>query len=155
MLRSESALEEVSVAAVSAIEALSVDPVQPLHARGKSRPRRLDEQVHVVAHQAIRVEEPVEAVDDVAEVSEVVTPVDAGAVDRAAVDTTSGDVRDQAGGIEAEAPWHLTRKYRGPVYDAACGRKRCRVVTIFGNGSDPLLQPHIVQQSRSGRSKGV
>jgi hypothetical protein len=57
--RVESSLEEMTCEAVTSVEGLSVDAVQPLKAARKRRSADLDHKVVVVRHQAVRVKSPV------------------------------------------------------------------------------------------------
>jgi hypothetical protein len=63
----EAALEEMARAFVAAVERLRVDAVQLSHAAREVRLRRLEEQVVVVSHQAVREDAPPVARDGVAE----------------------------------------------------------------------------------------
>ena len=58
------ALEHMPHAPMPPVEALGIDPVQLAHAFGQVAVRRLDQQVIVVVHQAVRVHGPVEVPHD-------------------------------------------------------------------------------------------
>jgi hypothetical protein len=58
------ALEHMSDAAMLAIEALRVDPVQLPHALGEIAVRGFDQEMIVVVHQTIGMHRPVEVGDD-------------------------------------------------------------------------------------------
>ena len=57
----------MSIHPVGAIVCLGIDAVQMAHAGGKVSFRGFDEEVVVVAHEAVGVAEPVEALDGLAE----------------------------------------------------------------------------------------
>jgi len=62
--RLEAPLEEMPDAAMARVEAGRVDPVQAFHALGERGLAALDDQVEVVAHQAVRVQLPAPAIGD-------------------------------------------------------------------------------------------
>jgi hypothetical protein len=62
--RVEAALEHVPATAVALVEELCVAAVQPLHACGEVRGRRLDDEVVVGVHQAVPVDDPAELARD-------------------------------------------------------------------------------------------
>jgi hypothetical protein len=61
--RFASSLEDMSRARVASVEPLSEDAIDMAHATCLGRIHRLDEHVIVIAHQAVRVTEPVESID--------------------------------------------------------------------------------------------
>ena len=60
--RLESSLEDVACPLVVAIDPLRVDPVEVAHASRQVRVGRLDHKVVVIAHKAVRIAEPSEAI---------------------------------------------------------------------------------------------
>jgi hypothetical protein len=64
-------LKEVPVAIVALVEDLRVRAVEPLHPAREIRVRGLDQQVHVVVHQAIAEAAPLVAVDHAAQEGQV------------------------------------------------------------------------------------
>jgi hypothetical protein len=91
--RAEAFLEEVSHAAVAAVEPLRVHPVEAVHAGGELLEQALDHEVEVVVEQAERVEQPAEpvlGVDDAADDSDAVVVVAHDVLPRDAAD---GDVK--------------------------------------------------------------
>jgi hypothetical protein len=66
----EATLEEVTVQLVPAIEALRVQAAQLLHSRREALFRRLDHEVEVVAHEAVRVTAPRGVLHDAGEQGE-------------------------------------------------------------------------------------
>src|SRR5262245_43789273 len=92
--------------AVPVVEALSVDAVQVLHSAGDVRSGRLEEEVVVVPHQAVRVDPPGGAVDDEGEERQEQATVGSVAIDGCAVDSARRDVVHGAGEADAGRPGH-------------------------------------------------
>jgi hypothetical protein len=90
--RLEPALEQVADASVACVEPGRVEAVQPLHPLRERRLAALDQQVEVVPHQAVGVEPPAVAVDDVPQDAEEPAPVVLVEVDQPAVDAAGGQV---------------------------------------------------------------
>ena len=92
--RSEAALEYMAAAAVALVEQLRVAAVQPLHARGEVRGRRLDDEVVVRVHQAVPVDGPAELACHHAQQVQEVDAVDVHAEDRCVTDAVGCDVKE-------------------------------------------------------------
>ena len=90
----KSVTEDVSPAAILAVEPLGVVAVQKLHAVGEILAGRVEHQVVVVRHQAERVAGPLELVDGKGEEAEEVTPVVGVVVDRHLCHPTGRDVKE-------------------------------------------------------------
>src|SRR5439155_8033327 len=69
-------LEDVAAAVMPYVEPLCIAPVQLPHAARQVWQRCLDHEVVVVVHEAVRVAEPREALDDMSEEAEEVLPID-------------------------------------------------------------------------------
>jgi hypothetical protein len=102
---------------VALVEAERVDPVEAVHAAPQLRDGRLDDHVVVRRHQAVHVDEPVEAVDAVREETEERDPVDVVAIDLAAVDSERRDMEDPIWELGAQLPRHGRERSAGePVF---------------------------------------
>lgn len=100
------ALEQVADQAVALVEALRVDAVEVPHQARQVALARVQHEVVVVAHQAVRQHLGVEAVERMLEHGQVLDAVGVIAVDRLAAVTARGDVVDGAGEFEAEGAGH-------------------------------------------------
>lgn len=85
-------LKDMTDPLVGPIEPLLVDAVELAHAFGQIGIRRLDEQVVMVRHEAVRMHRPIETLPHVAEDVEKQPPVDISAIDVLAPITARGDV---------------------------------------------------------------
>ncbi len=83
-------------AAMAAIEALGVDPVEVTHPRGQIARGRFAEQVVMVVHQTVRVTALVEAVDDAGYYREPQLAVRISSKDRLACIPPGGDVVERS-----------------------------------------------------------
>jgi hypothetical protein len=99
-------LKDVADVPVPPVERLGVQPVQPVHAHREIWLGRLDEQVHVVAHQAVRKAPPALPLDDLSQQPEVRVPIDVIDVDRLLPDTARKDVHEGAGELFTRLPSH-------------------------------------------------
>jgi hypothetical protein len=81
-------------AAVALVERRGVEAVQPFHPVRERRLAALDHEVIVVAHQAVGMAAPAEAVEHPLEEEDEEDPVVVVQVDRASVDSARGDVPD-------------------------------------------------------------
>ncbi|GAG60961.1 unnamed protein product [marine sediment metagenome] len=79
---------------LSAIEPLCVNPVEKLHPVRQVSVRRLDEEVVVVRHQAVRVADPAVSIDNVSQGIEKSGPIVLVEKDARARIATTGDVVD-------------------------------------------------------------
>jgi hypothetical protein len=86
----------MSGALVPAIEPLGVGAVQPLHAAGEVRFRRLDDQMKVIGHEHVSNDGPAEACGRHAEEGEEGPPIMIVAEDRSAFVTARGDVVERS-----------------------------------------------------------
>jgi len=100
------ALEEVPSVVVPPVEPLGVDAVQSVHSARDVRLQRLDEQVIVIRHQAIRVTLPSLEVDDMPEELKEAEPVAGVGEDLLSPVPARGDVVRSAGGLEARGARH-------------------------------------------------
>lgn len=82
---------------MDSVERLGVDAVQVAHAGGEVSLRRFDEKMVVVAHQAVGVAEPVEALDGLAKDGEEYLAVTVVSEDICTCVATGGNVVDSAG----------------------------------------------------------
>jgi hypothetical protein len=78
--------------AVAGVEARRVPPVQPLHALGERRLAALDDQVEMVAHQAVDVQLPGEALRDSQQELHEVAAIVVVHEDQSPVDSARGEV---------------------------------------------------------------
>jgi hypothetical protein len=86
--------EQVTGAAVAAVEELRIDAVETLKARGEGLSVGGDDDVIVGAHQAERVAVPAMALDDVTEEPHEREPVHVVPEDGIPVDSSCGDVEE-------------------------------------------------------------
>jgi hypothetical protein len=103
--------EEVTPAFVASVEHQRVDPVEPMHPSGHRVDGRLEHEVIVGRHQAVRVELPLEAVDAVPEKRQEARPVEPVAEHRPVVDAERRDVEDavrQVGAKHSRHAWKRT-----------------------------------------------
>jgi hypothetical protein len=98
--------EQVTLAFVAAVEALSVNPVEPMDAPGHHLDGRLEEKVIMRAHQAVRDAAPAESRDGLAEKLEKLVAVLVIQVDVGVVHRLRGDVEEAVWQIGANQPRH-------------------------------------------------
>jgi hypothetical protein len=103
----ETALEHVPAAAMALVEELRIAAVQTLHARGEVLGRRLDDEVVVRAHEAIRVNDPVVVARDHGQQVEEVEPVDVHEEDRCVADAVGRDLEEPVWQISSQQSRHL------------------------------------------------
>ena len=104
--RTEPTLEQMPVERVASIEGLRVTAEQPLHPFGQVLLRRDDQQVEVVAHQAIRMAVPPVAIDGRRDSSEKPLAIDVVEEDRLASVAACRDVKDAVRRPETERSRH-------------------------------------------------
>jgi len=104
-----SALEEMSISIVPLIEKLRVAAVQQLHAEGQLWLHRLDDQVVVARHQAVRMAGPVVPSDHRAQQRQERFPVNIVEEDLAMIGATIGDVKDAVWKLASRLPWHASK----------------------------------------------
>jgi len=100
-------LEEMPVSSVPTVEGLRVHAVQVAHAAGEVRLRGADEQVVVVAHQAVGEAAPGEALERFFEDLQEALPVRRVAVHRSALVASGGEVVDAVCDLESQRSCHL------------------------------------------------
>jgi hypothetical protein len=100
--RREAVSNEVSETAVSLVEALRVDAVQPFHPSREVGAARFEDEMEVRGHQAERVHLPVEAGDAAMEEREEEAAVFVVAEERDAAGATCNDVEEAVGERGAE-----------------------------------------------------
>jgi hypothetical protein len=93
---------------VPVVERLRVKAVQPVHSRRQIRFRRRDEEVVMRAHQAVRLDRPLEPPDDVVEAELEVAPVVVRDKDAPAESRTRHHVIGHSGRLVARLPRHAT-----------------------------------------------
>jgi hypothetical protein len=98
--------EELSAATVAVVEVARVSPVKPLHARRKRRIAELDQEVHVVRHQAERQDDPPGPLNRLLEERDVPLVVLVVDEERRAFDATRPDVHHRAGVIRSLGACH-------------------------------------------------
>jgi hypothetical protein len=103
----EPALEDVPGPFMPAVEMLGVKAVQGLHSPAQRRARRLHQEVVVVSHQAIRVEEPGLVSDDRGEEVQKMAAIRLVAEDRSAFVSTAGDVVQRSRELQAKWSRHM------------------------------------------------
>jgi hypothetical protein len=111
--RLEAALEQMARAAVAGVEAGGVQPVQPLHPFRQRRLPALDDQVEVIAHQAVGVQLPVMTIGDAEQEVDEEPPVLVVHEDQAPVDAARRQVVDAVGEGQPPWPWHALKPRRG------------------------------------------
>jgi len=103
----EPPLEEVADPLVPSVEPLRIVAVEALHSGREVAPRRAEDEVVVVVHQAVGVAEPAEADDHEAQHVQEVAPVDVPTEDRLPVDATRHDVVERVGVGDSRQPRHV------------------------------------------------
>ena len=110
----EPTLKHVTAARVPAVEAAPEVTMEPLHPAPEVRLRRLDQQVHVVAHQAVGQTPPGQPARDLAQAREVTAAVEIVDEDRLTDRSAGEHVVDGAGEIRAQWSRHaLDSRPRG------------------------------------------
>jgi hypothetical protein len=132
--RFEAALEQMADAAVASVEGRGVQPVQPLHPLRQRRLPALDDQMEVVAHQAVGVQLPGAAVGDAKQELDEEPPIVVVHEDRAPVDATRGQVVDAVG--KGRTPWTRHDSNLGSTVTeiGTCGR----IVTLLLRSTRPF-----------------
>ena len=97
----------MTISVVPLIEKLRVAAVQYPHASGKFRLCRLDDQVAMSCHQAVRMTNPGVASDDGAEQSQERLTIDVVKKDLAVIRAAVGDVIDPFWKLLSCSPWHV------------------------------------------------
>jgi hypothetical protein len=104
--------EEVTPAFVAPVEPQGVDSVQSVQPARHGVDGRLEDEVVVRRHQAVRVELPIEAFDALPEEPQEVRSVDSVAEDRPVVDADGGDVEDAVGQLRTKDARHRLQRMR-------------------------------------------
>jgi hypothetical protein len=104
---SEASLKDVANAVMTGVERARIPPVRETHATRQARPRRTHNNVIVVAHQAVREEFPVVALNDASKPVEEVSSVLIVAIDRVAFNSARHDVVDRAGDVRSMRTCHI------------------------------------------------
>lgn len=107
--RREAGAEQVAGALVAVVEPPGVLAVQELDSGGEPRPRRVEHEMDVVAHQAVRVAGPLVVLDGLGEQAEIGEPVVVVAKDHRAVDSASGYVKIAVGELRTKNARHGLR----------------------------------------------
>jgi hypothetical protein len=102
------ALEDVARPAQPPVELLRVPAVQPPDAAAEVRAPRLDQQVHVVGHQAVREAAPVAVRRDEGEQLQVADVVAVAEEQPAPIVPPGEHVRDPGLHLHPRLPWHAT-----------------------------------------------
>ena len=126
--------EQMSAALVPSVEGERVGSVQPLHAARHRLDARLQHEVVVSRHQAVRVETPSEAADTVGEEREEAAAVVPVSEDRGVVDTEGRDVEDAVRQFRAEDAGHARNVCRRRVGHGPRGPE----VTLSARRTGPL-----------------
>jgi hypothetical protein len=113
---------------VALVERRGVEAVQPFHPVGERRLAALDHEVVVVAHQAVGVAAPAEAVEHPFEEEDEEDPVVVVQEDRAPVDATRRDVPDPVAEGRAQRSRHPSTVNRRP--DSCLVPRAARPTTI-------------------------
>jgi len=128
--RVESPLEDVAVQRVKPVERLGKSAIEPLHARGQICPRRLENQVVVVRHQAVAEPAPSsrsrELVDK-EEKPEVVILIEK---DLLASVAPTRDVKDAVGDLMSMRARHALTVGRRPLSDRRFRRSVARLLAF-------------------------
>jgi len=103
----KASLEEMPFVAVPPVEPPRVHAVQPVHSAGDIRLRRLNEEVIVIRHQAIRMASPIEDLDDLLEQLEETEPVTVIDEDLLLAVPAGRHVVGSAGSLESGRAGHL------------------------------------------------
>jgi hypothetical protein len=114
---------------VAFVEAESMDAVQALHAAPQLWDRRFDDQVVMGRHQAVRVDDPVEAGHAVREEAKEGDAVQVVAVDVAAVDTERRDVKNTVRELRPELPCHGAERSARKQRSGRLGNVRSKLVS--------------------------
>jgi len=114
--------DQVAAPTVSPVEALCVASVEHLHPRGEVRVGRLDDEVVVRAHQAVRLAAPFVRPDRRPEEVEEVEAVADLAIGEGLVDRARRDVEDPILDLDPWRPWHVVHGTSGRSRNPRCGR---------------------------------
>jgi hypothetical protein len=118
----EAPSKDVSMATVTHVEPLGVDAVEVLHARRQALDRRLDNEVIVRAHEAVRMAVPAVASGDQGEEGDEKTSIDGVEVDLAREHATGRHVEDPVGQVGAPNAGHVVTLVRRTPRGGCCGR---------------------------------
>jgi hypothetical protein len=105
--RLETTLEDVARSVVTPVEVLGIAGVQSMHPPRKRRTSRFQQEVVVVSHQAIRVEEPGLIGDDGGEKIQEMTAIGGVAKDRSPFMAAAGDVVQRSREFQAKGSRHM------------------------------------------------
>ena len=105
--RLEAALEDMTRALVPPVEMLGIPLVQAMHPSGKGWKSGLQQEMVVVAHQAIGVEEPRLIGDDRGEDVQEKTAIGGVSIDRCSFMAPAGDVVERAWELQAKRSRHM------------------------------------------------
>ena len=130
-LRPVTPLKEMPDAVVAIIESSRVLAVEELHTRPEVRPRRLDNEVHVVRHQAEGKDLPSPAPSDFGEDLQIHLTVIVVAEDHLFCDPSRPHVKDAVFHLFAKPSRHI------PMRGAAI-----RTLPSLEKGSDPVSKDH-------------
>jgi hypothetical protein len=108
--RPEPPLKEMALPAIAAVEGLRIQTVHPAHARAEIGLWRLDQQVHVVAHEAVRQTPPPLSPDSLREQLEIELPIGVVVVDHLAPVPAREHVMDPARDLLPGFPRHATSR---------------------------------------------
>jgi hypothetical protein len=125
--RGEAGAEEMAAAAMPPVERQRIRAVEVLDARGQVGLGRVDNGMHVVGHQAVRVALPAVALDRVGEEVHVVLAVAALTHDGSAIHPAGGDVEEPVRKGCAQDSRHVFTVDRAPRERSRCAR----IVTLF------------------------
>jgi hypothetical protein len=126
--------EQMAAALVPSVEGERVGSVQPLHTACHRLDARLEDEVVVRRHQAVRVEAPPETADAVGEEREEPAAVEPVAEDRRVVDAEGRHVEDAVRQLRAEDAGHARNVCRRRVGHDPRGPK----VTLSSRRTGPL-----------------
>jgi hypothetical protein len=109
------ALKEMPYAAMAPVEALGVVRLDIEHHSRKADRTALQDQVHVIVHQAIGVDEETEARPANGKPFEESLPIDVVAKDRTPLVAASDDMIDGTLKVQPERAWHVSPNGRGSL----------------------------------------
>ena len=105
--RLETTLEDVARAVVPPVEVLGIAGIQGMHPPRERRTSRFQQEVVVVSHQAIRVEEPGLIGDDGGEKIQKLTAIGGVAKDWSPFMAAAGDVVQRSRELQAKGSRHM------------------------------------------------
>jgi hypothetical protein len=131
--------EQVTPAFVAPVEPQGVDTVQAVEPARHRVDCRLEDEVVVRRHQAVRVELPLEAVDALPEERQEARAVEAVAEDRPVVDADGRDVEHAVGQLRTEDARHREQRTPAGHWEPSPGTESHTFVTkARSTSSDPL-----------------